>query len=69
MSYSVHIRGPTGKGPKERKSGPKLNQMFFEGENKECCTSVVGEKEKRQIGSDNWMRLHALISTGKCTNL
>lgn len=65
MSYSVHIRGPTGR---VRNSGPKLIQMAFWGENEECCSSVVGDK-KRQIGSDNWKQFHALISTGKMHKL
>lgn len=31
--------------------------------------ALVWWETKRQIGSDNWIRLHALISTGKMHNL
>lgn len=62
MSYSVHIRGPTGKGPKES-VGLNWSKWLFWGEIKSAA--LVWWETKRQIGSDNWIRLHALISTGK----
>lgn len=40
------------------------NGFFSVRGNKECCNSVVGD-QKVQIWSDNWIWLHALISTGK----
>lgn len=39
------------------------NGFFSVRGNAECCNSVVGD-QKVQIWSDNWIWLHALISTG-----